>query len=251
MRVSPTNPIIAQRLTQLRKKNNYTQKQVITMLSEMTPATRQTRLSDSVVSQWEKGARTPAFDMLNLLAKLYQVTPDYIMGATDDPQGHSDKSIDYKAYRNMQPVSKTDNDITEIPMSEINLFDGFPVFIYFKNLQHSDQWGIVNFSKKAFILRNGLLDINDPSILKICTDKLAYRGRVTNCSNTPLDYSRLLTTTGTVWVEVTSPDTQVQSLYNGWYKHNENKSCLVNALGLALPYEGVRISYNAYTKRMQ
>lgn len=250
-RITHTNPLIAQRLTQLRKQNGYTQKDVLALLSDMTYETRKASLSPSVISQWEQGRRTPAPEMVKHLAKIYQVTTDYIMGADVGPQEKSKTPLDYSTLRNMQPNGNIGHTATVIPRTELNLFDGLPVYIYFNSLQHSDQWGIVNYNKGILVLKNGNVDFSDPTIKKICTDRITYGGRITNCSNVPLDYSRLLSCISTVWVEVTSPDEQLQSLYNGWYHHNENNTCLINALGLTLPYEGIQISYNAYTRRVQ
>lgn len=53
---------------------------------------------------------------------------------------------------------------------------------------------------------------------------------------------------GSFWVELTTSDKYMQGLYNGWYHHNEDKTCLINNRGLTLPYEGLHISYYAYSK---
>ncbi len=49
-----------------------------------------------------------------------------------------------------------------------------------------------------------------------------------------------------VYVQMMSPSPEMRSLYNGWYKHNETRSALINDAGLVLPYSGLYVAYKAY-----
>lgn len=59
----------ANKLVELRKKNNYSQEQVATKLN----------ISRQAISKWERGEASPDLDNLVLLAKLYNVSVDEIL----------------------------------------------------------------------------------------------------------------------------------------------------------------------------
>ena len=42
-------------------------------------------------------------------------------------------------------------------------------------------------------------------------------------------------------------DRIIQERYNGLFHHNEDHTCLINAIGLTLPYEGLNRAYSAYS----
>ena len=54
-----------------------------------------------------------------------------------------------------------------------------------------------------------------------------------------------------VWVEMITSDSNISARYNGWYRHNEDRSCLISGLGLTLPYDGLGVSYYAYANYNQ
>ena len=62
------------RIRDLREDNDLTQKQVATKL----------KCSQQVYSNYELGQRDIPTDILIALAKLYNVTTDYILGLSDD-----------------------------------------------------------------------------------------------------------------------------------------------------------------------
>lgn len=63
------------RITELRKRRNYTQQQVADYLG----------ISRGAYANYEIGNREPDADTLAKLAELYDTTTDYILGLTDDP----------------------------------------------------------------------------------------------------------------------------------------------------------------------
>lgn len=232
---------IAKRLAALRVENNLTQPQLAEKLSELS--NRETPITIATISSWETGRRTPSVSFFNYLAILYNVTVKYLQCRTDDRNDDSDEQ------------ETNDNDIRGIynsrkeiviNISEINNFDKKPVFITFKNLAHPDQWGIVNVEKKCFVLSCGILNFNSNVIDKIYIDEPTYYYFTSINGSYPLDIAKLHKTKREIWVELITSDKYMQGQYNGWYKHNETHTCLINKIGLTLPYEGLGISYRAY-----
>ena len=66
---------MANRLQHLRKKHHLSQEQV----AELVNTTRQT------VSQWENGKSVPSLENLNILARHYGVTLDYLVNGEEPP----------------------------------------------------------------------------------------------------------------------------------------------------------------------
>ena len=65
-----------ERLVSLRKDQNLTQKQLALGLS----------LSEVAIQNYESGRRKPAYDVLIALADYFDVSLDYLVGRSDDPQ---------------------------------------------------------------------------------------------------------------------------------------------------------------------
>lgn len=64
---------MGERLKQLRKNNNLTQKQVGQRIG----------VAISAVSSYESGVRYPTYESLVKLSRLYNVTTDYLIGLSD------------------------------------------------------------------------------------------------------------------------------------------------------------------------
>ena len=65
-----------ERLVLLRKSNNLTQKQLAA----------ETGLSELAIQHYEAQRRKPAFDVLLALADYFNVSLDYLVGRSDDPE---------------------------------------------------------------------------------------------------------------------------------------------------------------------
>lgn len=50
-----------------------------------------------------------------------------------------------------------------------------------------------------------------------------------------------------VYIIMNTQDRIIQERYNGLFHHNEDHTCLINAIGLTLPYEGLNRAYSAYS----
>lgn len=68
----------SERLTELRKENNLTQKQLANDLN----------LSEVGIQNYEGKRRKPAYDVLIALADYFDVSIDYLVGRSDDPTRH-------------------------------------------------------------------------------------------------------------------------------------------------------------------
>ena len=66
----------SERLLQLRKEKNITQKQLASALN----------LSEVGIQNYEGGRRKPAYDILIALADYYNVSLDYLVGRSDVPE---------------------------------------------------------------------------------------------------------------------------------------------------------------------
>lgn len=94
--------VLAERMTELRKKHNFTQEDIAKYLD----------CNRATVANYENGKRQPDYNTLIKLAKRYNVTTDYLLGVTDvtttnialkficDYTGLSEKSVDILHYFN-------------------------------------------------------------------------------------------------------------------------------------------------------
>ena len=77
---------IGERLRKLRKSHNLTQKQLAGLI----------RSTDSIISAYENGFRTPTLDNLLSIAAVFHVSTDYLLGKerhTVDVSGLDDSQI--------------------------------------------------------------------------------------------------------------------------------------------------------------
>lgn len=68
----------SERLVSLRKSHHLTQKQLATAV----------QISEIAIQHYEACRRKPAFDILLMLADYFDVSLDYLVGRSDDPQRH-------------------------------------------------------------------------------------------------------------------------------------------------------------------
>lgn len=69
--------VLKDRLLKLRKEKNRTQEDVAKVIGVSRPA----------YTAYEKGNRTPDYGILQTLADYFDVTTDYLLGHSNDPQG--------------------------------------------------------------------------------------------------------------------------------------------------------------------
>lgn len=67
--------MLGDRIKKLRENKELSQKQLADMLS----------VGPSTISMWEQGRRAPDNEMLSKIADFFDVTTDYLLGRTDNP----------------------------------------------------------------------------------------------------------------------------------------------------------------------
>lgn len=45
-------------------------------------------ISEALISQWKSGRQLPKYDSINLLCDYFNVSADYLLGRTDNPNSH-------------------------------------------------------------------------------------------------------------------------------------------------------------------
>lgn len=83
--------IFTERLLKIRKKLDLSQDE-LAKISKLQP---------SAISHFEHGTRKPSFDNLKRLADALEVTTDYLLGRTDDPQVIIEGDQLYRNYQNL------------------------------------------------------------------------------------------------------------------------------------------------------
>lgn len=225
--------VIGMRIASLRSKSNKTQEQLASLLSEIS--SRKTAYSVSLVSSWEQGRRKPLPETIGLLAHIFGVTEEYLLGISDDPDSSE--------------VSDSNQSI-ELKMSDLGDFDGRPVFVSFANLEHEDQFAIVNADEQKLMMRDGYMAYPHPSIKAVYASEPDYVYFKSLEGRFPLDMNSLLTSKANLfWVEMKTSDRMVRSKYNGWYRRNEDNTALISSIGLVLPFQGLNVTYYAYLKK--
>jgi len=234
MSMQPKNTLIdkkamATRLINERKKHNLKQSELVELISEKS--TRNIPYSSAYVSTWETGRRIPSDEVFDILSEIYDVPVNYLKGYIEN---------------------STVNETTNIPEKLIEyghlyMMDGLPIYIVFPNTQHRSQWGIVNTAKEIIHLANGYLDFNSISKCKLYALEPHYNLSLQNQMAYEIkNFNDLINQKNPIYVKLKSSDPYITAKYNGWYTQNEDNTCLINKLGLTLPFEGLGVSYNAY-----
>lgn len=82
-------------------------------------------LSKQTISGYENGDNTPSIETLQKFADFFKVSTDYLLGRTDDPTPHHDKTITIAAHR-------TDDPTRDLPPEALKSIEEFKQFIRLK-----------------------------------------------------------------------------------------------------------------------
>lgn len=226
--------IIGNRICELRTKEGWSQAEFCDKLRDVMDSTESLRPVS--ISAYEQGRRVPPIQTLIGIAKLFHVSLDYITGVKDEVEiemddHNSTQDVFHKSGQVMRP-------------QEYAKFDGTPVFVQFEDGEAEARWGIMDYRHNRVVFNDSACTIT-PRI-KILKYKPIYTTTLTSRKIVPLNMGGVMRCPN-VWVESFSSDKTTIGKYTGYYKHNEDRTCLINITnGLTLPYTGLGISYNAF-----
>lgn len=101
---------LGDKLTKLRKENNYTQEQ----LAEILGVSRQ------AISKWESDAAYPETEKLLRLGELYDCSMDYLLKDGEEKRSPNEKTITF-SFRNLYFERKSKKSIFGLPLWHINI----------------------------------------------------------------------------------------------------------------------------------
>ncbi|MFD0825811.1 helix-turn-helix domain-containing protein [Neobacillus sp. M.A.Huq-85] len=94
--------ILGKRLKFLREKYTYSQKRVADAIG----------ISNVQLSRYESGDRNPDPELIAKFADYYEVTTDFLHGRTDNPSGHTDKTIN-TAFSDFDDITEEEKEYLE------------------------------------------------------------------------------------------------------------------------------------------
>lgn len=227
--------IIATRLTSARKKIDMTQGQFADEISEIVG---DKKISCSLISSWENGRRNIPTKYVDAIAEILGVTKEYLYGLTDDA---TSREID-----NEIKISKS-----EIPYEDLCKYDRLPVYVEFIDYSHEGGWGIYIKHENYIMLPDFIFKVGTGERTKHKNVRfyiMAPEYIIPNINGRiSMDYAKMMNRKK-VFVKMNTADPAIRNKYNGWYRHNEDHTALINAVGYVLPYEGLNVSYSAYSE---
>ena len=217
--------ILAERLRCLRQKQNLTQKELALILSKRSP---DGSVSPLTISAYETSQRVPGVVLLDILADLYNVSIDYLLGR--------------KEYSEKQKESSSQQRGFQIRKSEYPKYDKCPVWVESKNGLFKSRWGLLDYVGKNIVFTDCICKLSDMMKLYSIANPVIAKD-----PKRYLSYSQMMQKKS-VGVESLSPDEYIKGQYEGIYTHSPEKTYLIGiGTGLALPYAGFGISYKVYS----
>lgn len=139
---------IANRLCELRKKNNYSQEELADKLG----------LSRQAVSKWERAEASPDTDNLIMLAELYGMTLDELLFGNNESRTTTDKETDNDSFDSTIHINKKGGDYVNIGKDGVHVIseDGDEV--------HIDTFGMRIFDKNC---KNKHLKVNSENSVNV------------------------------------------------------------------------------------
>lgn len=100
---------------------------------------KDTGISESLMSQWKSGRQLPKYDSLNILADYFNVSGDYLLGRTDNPNVNTKNNVMEKTSPEAEnkPQKQPKKPIIKLPIypqpvsagTGLDLFDADPEWI--------------------------------------------------------------------------------------------------------------------------
>lgn len=236
--------VLGKRIAYLRsEKKHLTQKEFAEDFSEYIGRPRQ--IAISTVSAWETGRKIPSNTLLSGIADYFGVAMDFLLGRVDSEDNIGDTQVSKEASSSDYYVGY------KIDKNELSIYDGKPVFVVFRTLEHPSQWGILDLEKNRVVFKSFFLNINESFGINFDLHSMQTVENSSFETNIRPYTMNNLMAASMVYVKILSYDDSLRARYNGWYKHTPNRDGLINATGHVLPYEGLGISYNAYNPEIR
>lgn len=232
-----------QRLKQLRIEQNLLQKDVANYLSKNDES--DTAMTNSSVSYWENGKRIPRLQTLMRLAELFDVSVEYLTGASNE-RGSYEEVYDFsETYKDKKG---------RVDHSQLWKYDGKPLYVVFPDTKIMPMWGLYDASNDKIVFTNQYLQNASKTNIECYetefTAKALYKPLdFSACSpktNMRLCTKEIMLRSDRVYVELLNPSDYICGMYNGFYTHNNDHTCLVDDKGHCLHYNWLGDAYNAY-----
>lgn len=194
-------------------------------------------LSNLAISTYERGDRCPPISTLIALANVFNITLNELVGNPTRKKGNY----------NIKTPGGVEHEKTIRP-EDYALYDKKPVWMEARNHKIEGRWGILDYKG------------NDNNIYFVCTEgRAVVDSSVVLFASSAIDAINMSDNTMTrlnisdlpehefIYVISTSHDDYVKSLYTGYYKCDTDHMIIINrSNGLALPFSGLGISYQAF-----
>ena len=106
-------------------------------------------ISEAVISQWKSGRQLPKYDSINLLCDYFNVSPDYLLGRTDEQANvHYENNVSGINFSNLiqgsgsVTVNSSSNDHKKLTGEETEILD------IYRSLNIEDKSTFLNFILK-------------------------------------------------------------------------------------------------------
>ena len=249
MRPKNKERIIPARLQALRDEKGLTQAELTKDFNKCYP---DKQIGYSSFSMWETGRRPVTKGCLEPIMEYFGVSKSYLFGLTDDKNEEFEDDV-IEEMLNKQVTSNTINDInlkSEILWKDLFRFDKCPIYVEFPNFDAMGGWAIYNKATNEFVFADKRMPITDAMkktrSARLYSTRLDYLASYGENIRKPLELIKVMNM-NQVYVKMASPDSAIRAMYNGWYHHNEKHTALINSEGLVLPYNGLGVSYSAYS----
>lgn len=195
-------------------------------------------LTNLAISTYERGDRCPPLPTLIALANIFDLTLDELVGNPTRKK----RNID-----NAKRISEEDSKDFIRPEDYL-LYDKKPVWIEERGRSGEGCWGILDYrghDDNVYVYNSqGVMKVD--SSISLFTSAAVDAIQVEDSTMRRVNISEL-PSHETVYCVSTSHDPYIKTLYTGYYKADKSRMILVNRTnGLALPYTGLGISFQAF-----
>lgn len=227
--------IIGGSIRTLRKERNMTQAELAKAIQLMLDSPEE--LSNLSISAYENGVRIPPLTTMIAISQILGSTLDYMCGLK------TKISESVARTENGEESPFYDAQI-EISGSELKKFDRQAVYAMFTRSDIESRWCILDYEGQRLLCAEAELPLD--SSVRLFRVKPVGDEKVTSYNYVPLTAPQVMEYE-ILWVESIASDAVVRGRYTGYYRHNENRTGLINVdNGLFLEYKGVGVYYMAF-----